>query len=218
MSLQVNHVVQVEITGHAGSKRVSCVVTALTADRVILRVLDVALPPPGAEIGATIALNLVNEQGVHSASAQIVQVASKPHVALALRGPIKLVSKQNRRFVRVPVKLPVRCAVRAPANTELLGATDADAKTLDLSAGGMRLATTLPLSLGDELDLTLHLPSGVRSPARELQRAGRVLRVLPADTNPKVTIIAGIELMHANQRDQDALVMIVFELERKRLV
>src|SRR5262245_26619616 len=145
MSLQVNHVVQLEFTG----KRVSCVVTALTADRVILRVLDVVAPPPGAEIGATVALSLVNEQGVHSASAQIVQVATKPHVALALRAPIKLITKQNRRFVRVNVKLPVRCSVRASTNTELVGTTDPDAKTLDLSAGGMRLVTTLPLTVGD---------------------------------------------------------------------
>ena len=218
MSLQVNHVVQVEFTGHAGSKRVGCVVTAVTADRVILRVLDVTAPPPGAEIGATIALSLVNEQGVHSATAQIAQVASKPHVALALRAPIKLVTKQNRRFVRVTVKLPVRCAVRASAKAELVGSTDTDAKTLDLSAGGMRLATTLPLSVGDELDLTVSLQSGVRSQTREIQRAGRVLRVLPGETKPRVTIFAGIELIHANQREQDALVMIVFELERKRLV
>jgi c-di-GMP-binding flagellar brake protein YcgR len=211
-------VVKVQLTGTSGGASVDCVVTAITAERVILRVLNTAMPPIGMEPGATVALSLCNGQGVHSATAQIATVATKPHVAVALRAPIKLATKQTRRFVRVAVKLPVSCCVRASANAELVGTADDSATALDLSAGGMRLATELPLANGDELTLSVKLPNSARLKARDLSLLGRVLRVVSGETKPRRTIVAGIELIHANQREQDALVMVVFELERKRVV
>lgn len=218
MALQVNHVVRVQLVGTSGGAAVNCVVNAVTSERVILRVLDAGMPPIGMEPGASVALSLCNEQGVHTATAQVAQVATKPHVAIALRAPIKLSTKQLRRFVRVAVKLPVNCSVRASANAELVGAGDDAALALDLSAGGMRLSTGLALSNGDELALIVKLPNSARSKARDLPLRGRVLRVVAGDTKPRATVIAGIELIHANQREQDALVMVVFELERKRVV
>jgi c-di-GMP-binding flagellar brake protein YcgR len=217
MSLQVNHVLKVQLGGTSSGASLNCIVTAVTPERVILRVLDVTVPPIGIEPGASVVLSLCNEQGVHSATGQVVQVATKPHVAISLRAPIKLATKQTRRFVRVAVKLPVICCVRAAANQALVGTTDEAATALDLSAGCMRLSTALTIANGDELALTVKLASA-RTKARELQLVGRVLRVAPGETKPRGTLIVGIELIHANQREQDALVMVVFELERKRLV
>jgi hypothetical protein len=106
--------------------------------------------------------------------------------------------------------------VRASLDAERVGLTDDQARCVDLSAGGMRLITARKLSEGDELEVSVKLRHS-RAPNGELNLVGRVLRVGPGDTKPRVTFAAGIELIHANQRAQDALVMLMFELDRKRL-
>jgi hypothetical protein len=80
----------------------------------------------------------------------------------------------------------------------------------------MRLLTALQVVEGDELEVTVKLRHS-RVPNGELSLIGRVLRVLPGEAKSRLTFAAGVELIHANQRAQDALVMLMFELDRKRL-
>jgi len=216
MLLQVNQSLSIQLAGTSDIAPTDCVVVAVTPGRVTLRLLNARLPPLGMEAGAAVVLKLSNTQGVHTANAQVAQVATKPYAAVSLRAPIDFTTRQQRRFVRVSAKLSVHCTVRASSNAELVGAVDEDAMTVDLSAGGMCVSTGLPLMLGDELALVVSVRSP-RANANELKLLGRVLRVGAGKTKPRLTFNVGIELVHANQREQDALVMIVFDLERKRV-
>jgi c-di-GMP-binding flagellar brake protein YcgR len=216
MQLLVNETVWVQLVGTTEQARMTCSVTAVTPNRVTLRCYEGSSPPIGMEPGSSVSLRVVNAQGVHTATAEVVQVARRPHPAIALRGPIEFASTQKRRFVRVVVNAPATFKVRASLDAERVGLTDDQARCVDLSAGGMRLITAIKLSEGDELEVSVKLRHS-RIPNGELNLVGRVLRVAPGDTKPRVTFAAGIELIHANQRAQDALVMLMFELDRKRL-
>jgi hypothetical protein len=216
MLLQVNQSLSIQVAGTSDIAPTDCVVVAVTPGRVTLRLLNARLPPLGMEAGAAVVLKLTNTQGVHTANAQVAQVATKPHAAVSLRAPINFTTTQQRKFVRVAAKLPVHCSVRASSNAELVSAVDEDAMTADLSAGGVCLNTALPLSPGDEVSLVVSVRSP-RANTNELNLQGRVLRVAPGRTKPRPTFSVGIELVHANQREQDALVLIVFDLERKRV-
>lgn len=216
VQLQANQAVWVEVVGGADSTGANCLVVATTPERITLRFTDSGALPAGLVPGCSLALRMVNEQGVHTAVAKVAQVATKPHAAVTLRAPLRFATTQMRKFVRVGVKLPVVCTVRASRNDRLVGECDRAGRTQDLSAGGMRLSTSLPLRVGDELDLKLKVRSQ-RAGETELSLSGRVLRVGPGEKKPRMTLFAGIELIHANQREQDALVLLVFELQRKSL-
>lgn len=216
MQLQVNETIWVQLPGATNQARVACTVTAVSAARVTLRFGAGALPPLGMEPGVQVELRVINAQGVHTATAEVAQVARRPHPAVALRGPIEFTTTQKRRFVRVVVNAPATVTVRASQAEERVGMSDDAARCSDLSAGGMRLVTTLQLAADDQVAISVKLRHP-RVPTGALNLVGQVLRVAPADTKPRVTFAAGIELIHANQREQDALVMLIFELDRKRL-
>jgi c-di-GMP-binding flagellar brake protein YcgR len=216
MQLLLNETVWVQLLGTTEQARMTCSVTAVTPNRVTLRFDDGSSPPIGMEPGSSVALRVINAQGVHTATAEVAQVARRPHPAIALRAPIVFASTQKRRFVRVVVNAPVTFKVRKSSDPARVGLTDDQARCVDLSAGGMRLITATQLSSGDELELSVKLRHS-RIPNGELNLVGRVLRLGPGDTKPRVTYAAGVELIHANQRAEDALVMLMFELDRKRL-
>jgi c-di-GMP-binding flagellar brake protein YcgR len=216
VQLQLNQAIWIQVVGDSDNAGANCLVAAISPDRVTLRFADARVPPLGLAPGCSVLVRLVNEQGVHTGVASVVQVARKPHLAATLRAPLKFSTTQKRRFVRVAVKLPAICTVRVSKNETLVGQADAAAKTHDLSAGGMRVSTALPLRAGDELTITVKARNP-RSGPTELNLYGRVVRVEPGDKKPRTTLVVGIELVHAHQRAQDALVLFVFELQRKSL-
>ena len=216
VQLQVNQALWVQVVGAADNTGSNCVISSASPERVTIRFPDSAPRPPGLSPGCSVFLRMVNAQGVHTGIANVVQVGTKPHLAATLRAPLKLSTTQKRRFVRVAVKLPVTCTIRASKHAGHIGESDDAAKTHDLSAGGLRLSTGLPLHVGDELALSVKLRN-LRSAESELNLSGRVLRVEPGDKKPRPTVHAGIELMYNHQRDQDAVVLLVFELQRKSL-
>lgn len=216
MQLRVNETVWVQLVGTTAHARLACTVFAVSPNRVTLRFAEGALPPLELETGSALELRVINPQGVHTATAEVAQVARRPHPAVVVYAPIEFSTTQKRRFVRVVVNAPTSFTVRASRDADRIGASDEQARCSDLSAGGMRLLTTKELADGDELALKVKLRHP-RIPNGELNLVGRVLRIAPGDTKPRATFAAGIELIHAHQREQDALVMLMFELDRKRL-
>jgi hypothetical protein len=214
VALQINQLIWVEVVGVAEGSGAHGSVALITADRVGVR-FDGASAPAGLLPECNVLLRLVNEHGVHTGRASVAQVTRKPLAAM-LRTPITFSTTQNRKFVRVPAKMQATCSVRASRHPALVGQRDDAAKTQDLSAGGARITTSLPLSMGDEIDLAVKLRN-VRWNEPELKISGRVVRAVPFEKKPRMTFQVGVEFVHANQRQLDALVLLVFELQRKSL-
>ena len=88
--------------------------------------------------------------------------------------------------------------------------------TQNISAGGMGLLTALPLHFGDEVALSVSV-QGLRAVRTTLELAGQVLRVGPGESKSRVTFSAGIKFAHRGPQQEDALVRLMFDLQRKSL-
>jgi len=78
------------------------------------------------------------------------------------------------------LRIPIRRHVRVPIRLAIAAAGDRDGalegETRDVSEGGLFLATSTPLKVGDELGLCFRLPYQTR----DLEVTGRVMREVPA--------------------------------------
>jgi c-di-GMP-binding flagellar brake protein YcgR len=151
---------------------------------------------------------------VHTATTRVLQVMTAPYIFISVVAPTGFTTQQQREFFRVAVKLPVSCTIVESADHDAIGRQDSAAKSADISAGGMRLSTTLPLQLGDRVELQLKsgLPR-VTTPRLYAQ----VLRVGAGETRARGVISVGLKFVYANQREQDSVMLLMYELQRKSL-
>jgi c-di-GMP-binding flagellar brake protein YcgR len=213
--LQVSQAVSVEATSDSGSASVaSGVVSASTAESLSIRFPDLKQPLAGFVAGRTVKVRVSNQHGVHTATTRVLQVMTAPYIFITIVAPTGFATQQQREFFRVAVKLPVSCTIVEAADHDAIGRQDSDARSSDISAGGMRLSTTLPLKLGDRVELQLKsgLPR-VTTPRLYAQ----VLRVGPGETRARGAITVGLKFVYANQREQDSVMLLMFELQRKSL-
>jgi c-di-GMP-binding flagellar brake protein YcgR len=213
--LQVSQAVSVEAAGDAGDVSVaSGVVSAVTSDSLSVRFPDLRQPLAGFAVGKTVRVRVTNQHGVHTATTRVLQVLTAPYVFITILAPSGFSTQQQREFFRVGVKLPVSCTVVESSEQTSIGLQDTAARTADVSAGGMRLSTTLQLRLGDRLELQLKagLP---KAPTPKL--FAQVLRVAPGESRARGTSSVGVKFIYANQREQDAVMLLMFELQRKSL-
>jgi hypothetical protein len=218
VELRVNQAVWVRVVANGADGPVAGgVVSAVASDRVSIRFPELNAPLPGCVVGCVVALRVPNDQGTHVANTVVLRVQAGPHVIIAVRPPEHFVATPHRKFFRVPAKFPVVCTIAASSQADAVGSVDPAGKTQNLSAGGVSLLTALPLRIGDELVLQLSVAS-LRATRTTLELAGHVLRVGPGERKPRVTISAGIKFVHRSQREEDALVRLMFDLQRKSLV
>jgi c-di-GMP-binding flagellar brake protein YcgR len=213
--LQISQAVAVEAPSEAGgASNASGVVSASTIESVSVRFPDLKQPLDGFVVGKTVRVRVANQQGVHTATTRVLQVLTTPYVVVTLVAPRGFATQQQREFFRVAAKLGVHCKIVESSEPTAVGQEDGAAKTLDISGGGMRLSTMLTLRLGDRLELLVKagLP---RVPNPKV--FAQVLRVGPGEGRPPATTSAGLKFVYANQREQDAFMLLMYELQRKSL-
>jgi c-di-GMP-binding flagellar brake protein YcgR len=213
--LQVSQAVTVEAgTDADGAAVASGVVSASTAESLSIRFPDLKQPLAGFVTGRTVKVRVSNQHGVHTATTRVLQVMTAPYIFITIVAPTGFATQQQREFFRVGTKLPVSCTIVESGDHDAIGRQDSAAKSVDISAGGMRLATTLPLQLGDRVELQLKsgLPR-VTTPRLYAQ----VLRVGPGETRARGAISVGLKFVYANQREQDSVMLLMYELQRKSL-
>jgi c-di-GMP-binding flagellar brake protein YcgR len=191
-------------------------VLAVASDRIGIRFREQNALLPGCIPGCIVALRVLSDAGSHIAHTVVLRAQSKPHVIIAVRPPVDFSTVPHRKFFRVPAKFPVVCRITASAQQEAVGSVDSAAKTQNISAGGVALLTALALRVGDQLVLSLTVPS-LRAAPTTLELAGHVLRLGSGERKPRITLSAGIKFAHRNQREEDALVRLMFDLQRKSL-
>jgi hypothetical protein len=218
VELRLNQAVWVRVVASGDDGQVAGgVVSGVASDRVSIRFPDLNALLPGCVPGCVVALRVPSDEGTYVASTVVLRAQSTPHVIIAVRPPVQLVVAPHRKFFRVTAKFPVVCTIAASSQADLVGSVDRAGKTQNLSAGGVSLLTALPLRLGDELVLQLSV-AGLRGARTTLELAGHVLRVGPGERKLRNSISAGIKFVHRNPREEDALVRLMFDLQRKSLV
>jgi c-di-GMP-binding flagellar brake protein YcgR len=217
MQLQANQSVWVWVLANGEGGPVGAgIVTAVGSERIGIRFPDMRALLPGCAPGSTVVLRVFDELGTYVAETTVLRVQSAPHVMILIRPPQSFTTVQRRKFFRVPAKLPVDFTITASTEPEAVGLRDPAGKTQNISAGGLWLLSALALHMDDELELRVSIPK-LRAAALELELTGRVVRVGPGNPKLHITCSAGIQFVHKDQQREDALVRVMFELQRKSL-
>jgi c-di-GMP-binding flagellar brake protein YcgR len=134
----------------------------------------------------------------------------------AVTRPLDFEPVQRRAYVRYEIDLPVRFRRLDPRTNEPRGRSGAGT-TVNLSPGGLLLRTDAPVSVGDELDLSLPLSGGGR-----ISTSDRVLRVMH---RPPVTLVGreerpatevAVEFIRITGFDREQIVRFVLAAEHRR--
>ncbi|WP_003544042.1 flagellar brake protein [Desulfotomaculum nigrificans] len=139
-----------------------------------------------------------------------------PMYILTQPGESDITRVQLRQFVRVPVSLDVNYAL-PPANNE--PPTFEKGFTVDLSAGGMKLATKQSIRPGTTILVCFTIKARKQKQPEELKLLGKVIRSELVDPELN-TYHSGIQFIDITRQQQDLIMAFLFErmaqIKRKR--
>lgn len=138
----------------------------------------------------------------------------------AIVRPVALERAQRRGYVRYPIDLPIRFRHIDPDTWEPRGKV-ATTVTKNLSPGGLLFVSDVPVSVGDDLDLTLPLSGWDR-----LSMSGVVKRVAagapsrgsaqPGQAGQLEATEAAVKFTRITALDQDRIVRLILLTEHRR--
>jgi c-di-GMP-binding flagellar brake protein YcgR len=137
-----------------GGEPLSATVTRSFSNEACVK-LSRPSPESSLRKGGQVLVKHWNEQAVsYYWNAEIVKVFGDQNedVALSLSGEGMTV--QRRKSFRADLSIPLSLTVIDAAESDINGET-IEAETLNFSIGGLKLETTLPLQIGDRLEVTL---------------------------------------------------------------
>lgn len=210
----VGQAVELDIEGATPPAKVMGVVVAMPPREILLSLASGAVAPPSLQPGVQVLLSYATSLGLHQGRTGVLRVSPGSTVAVALARFTGVSTVQRRQFFRVPASL-VTLLVIGTTRAAHLGKEDARALSQDLSAGGMRVETALPLTAGDHLKVTVEVPRGLRKnlPA-ELSCEAKVVRVEHVTRRNRKLTSAGLQFLFANESERDRWVQLTFDLQR----
>ncbi len=137
------------------------------------------------------------EDAVYYFDSQILTVSGSADEQVAVSRPSEGISVQRRKAVRVRVPIPFSFTVITAVKTELVGETVPDNQTQNISLGGLKFETSLPLALGDRLEIDLHL-----TPSQSVNAVGWVVRSEAIERDGKSLHAVAIEFLQLEAKEQ----------------
>jgi Tfp pilus assembly protein PilZ len=211
--LLVGQAVELDIEEAPAPARVMGVVVAMPPREILLSLASGEIAPPTLQAGVMVSVSFATTMGLHQGRTAVLRVAPGRTVAVALARFGDVSTSQRRQFFRVAAALSASLEVIAPATA--LPREDGRALTQDLSAGGVRVETTLPLALGDEVRVTVQTPRGLRKHLPDQMSCNaKVVRVEQVmRRNRKVTSV-GLQFAFTSENERDRWVQLTFDLQR----
>jgi c-di-GMP-binding flagellar brake protein YcgR len=105
--------------------------------------------------GEQVQIQYRHEKAVFSSETEIVKVALSENKYVAISIPEEVNVLQRRAAPRVYVEIPLSFSILGAAESEFVSDTVLDSQTHDISTGGLRFETSLPLKGEDQLQLKL---------------------------------------------------------------
>ena len=213
--IQLNQCVYVHIRGADGTVSYPGIVARITKRNISIRFPDLKALPKGTTAGSTALLKIPNNCGALCANCAVLEANSTPIVYIKLVAPRNFTIDQNRKFFRQQLFIKAKLEVTEAKSQSLLGAIDESAMTEDISAGGVRVNSTLALEVGDIAVITMRLPlrSGEEG---DIISPGIVRRVAVNSNKASKPFQVCFEFNVANRREEDSLMAAMFELQRSR--
>jgi len=209
--LLVGQAVGLDIDG----TKVAAVVAGMPPREVLVSLEPGAVAPPALVAGAVVTVSFASSLGLHQGRTTVLRVTQGRVVSVALARFGGITTSQRRQYFRVPASLNVTLLVITTSDAAMTVKEDPGAMSLDISGGGMRLDTVLPLAVGDLLKVTVEVPKGLRkSLPGELSCEAKVMRVESVVRRNRKLFCVGIEYKFAREPERDRWVQLTFDLQR----
>ncbi len=181
------------------SSPLAATVTKITSDQLWVELLG---PPPTRPIseGDQVRVKYWDDETAYYFDAEI-QIVSGPcgrQVTLSIPG--EEISVQRRKSQRVCYPLSFSMTIIDAAETQLIGHTVSEAKTENVSVGGLAFHTALPLKLKDRLEISFRL-----SPSEQVKAVGWVVRYQPLRQEGRRLNLVALEFLHLRSEEQHRL-------------
>jgi len=128
---------------------------------------------------------------------EIAKIVPADNQFLAISIPEKAQALKRRAIPRIQSEVPISVSVLTSANGEVTLGAAFDSKTHDISTGGLRFDTTLPLEKGDELQLKLQL-----APSQEISLTAKVMGSKQVKMEGKAVTLVGTQFVDMHLDDQ----------------
>lgn len=213
--IQLNHRVYVNLRGTDDAVSYPGIVARITERNISIRFPDLKALPKGTTVGSPALLKVPNNCGALCATCAVLEAKNTPSVYIKLVAPQSFTIDQNRKFFRQALFIKARLEVTAAKNQSLLGQVEDNAMTENISAGGVRLNSTLALEVDDTAIVTLRLPlrSGEEG---DISSPGIVRRLVANSNKASKPFQVCFEFNVASRREEDTLMAAMFELQRSR--
>ena len=154
--------------------------------------------------GSIVKIVFFKEKNTYSFKAEIIEnIWGKiPKIKIALKSPLKKI--QRRKYYRLDAFIPTKFYPEKQENKKYTGVIE------NISGGGMLLAASLDLKIGDIIKFRLNLKDyGV------LDLKGKVVRKNKNEKSLKYNYLYGIYFMDINEKNRDIIIKYIFEEQRK---
>ena len=142
-----------------------------------------------------------NEQEAYYFQSRILQVeAETDEQWIAIARPHEGVAVQTRTTFRVNESIPLSFTVVEAHRMELIGQEVPNARTRNITVGALAFDTTVPLEVGDRLDMKLQL-----SGSRAVSAMGTVIRCSSLESNPGGTRSIALKFFQLDAQEQSEL-------------
>jgi len=149
------------ISALRAEEALAAVITSMTPDQLSL-VLPYALPDSGLEAGGTVHVRYWNQEKAYAFDSEIL-AADLSQRQLTISRPVRQTLVRCRQNMRYRAQVPLRLTILRAQEGQLIGRSIQNARTLDISEGGLKFKTELPLKGGDLVEAVLTL-----APSRDL--------------------------------------------------
>ncbi|MBS4024783.1 MAG: flagellar brake domain-containing protein [Clostridia bacterium] len=168
---------------------------------------SVVLIPVGEEITAVYG----DELCIYSFPSTVLSRVNNtlPMLLLAHPEPQNVTRIQRRDYVRIPAKVPVEFGIASP-DKDLTDLTTFKANSVDISGGGLKLLTNVPVKERDLLQLTLFIEG------EAILLYGTVIRAnIEVGENRAKNSTVGVQFVNIHESNRDRIVKFVFNWQRQ---
>lgn len=189
-------------------------VLSLRPNEMLLTFPDLLSPPEGLEVGQLVTVQHTNSNVRHSGKVHILRLAMGPPFSVALERLAHMDTEMQRRASRISVSLPVTARVRRSEISGNQGQVEKRARTRNVSSTGMLIETSLRVTIGDILDLTISgLGLGQTPFLDPYQLSGRVVRMEALNATSKRAYGVAVELVPETEEVRQRWVQFALELQ-----
>ena len=174
-------------------------VTKISPDKISLE-LSRPTSPLSFQEGEQVRIKCLEKRIVYCWDVEVVEISGpgNKHVEVSIRG--EGVTVERRKSLRVSSSIPLSFMVIDADQTYLIGERVLNVATQNITVGGLRFETSLPLKVGDTLEMNLHL-----SPSQQVNAVGWVVLSEPVERDGKYVNSVALEFLQLEAEEQKQL-------------